>query len=42
MRILGIAVLLGLTAVLAGCGEGASEGPPSGFDGYVATVEGMT
>ncbi|MFZ4646395.1 MAG: hypothetical protein ACOYNP_11635 [Gemmataceae bacterium] len=42
MRILGIAALVGLAVVLAGCGEGAVESPPSGFDGYVATVQGMT
>ena len=39
MRNLGIAMLMGV-ALLAGCGEGAVETPPSGFDGYVATVQG--
>lgn len=42
MRFLGLAVILGAAVVLAGCGEGAAEAPPSGFDGYVATVQGMT
>lgn len=41
MRNLGIAMLMGV-AFLVGCGEGAVETPPSGFDGYVATVQGMT
>ena len=41
MRNLGIVMLMGV-ALLVGCGEGAVETPPSGFDGYVATVQGMT
>lgn len=41
MRILGVAVLLGV-AWIVGCGESGVDAPPSGFDGYVATVQGMT
>lgn len=41
MRNLGITMLMGM-ALLAGCGEGSADAPPSGFDGYVATVQGMT
>lgn len=41
MRILGFAAIA-LAVALAGCGEGVADSPPSGFDGYVATVQGMT
>jgi len=37
-----LAVILGAAVMLAGCGDGAADAPPSGFDGYVATVQGMT